>query len=86
MNPRPARAAAADGAHGPPGAALKEIPLDVLLAVNDTLVRGLELNPNLVAVAARFVREARTAPTYRLWLINDRHPAMIRVAAGGAAT
>ncbi len=44
MNPRPARAAVADGAHGPPGATLKEIPLDVLLAVNGTLMRGLELN------------------------------------------
>jgi hypothetical protein len=59
--------------------------VDVLLAVNGTLMRGLELNGNLLAVGARFVREARTAPTYRLWSIKDRHPAMIRVAAGGAA-
>ncbi len=59
--------------------------MDVLLAVNGTLMRGLELNQNLLAVGARFVREAHTAPTHRLWSINDRHPAMIRVAAGGAA-
>ncbi len=59
--------------------------MDVLLAVNGTLMRGLELNGNLLAVGASFVREARTAPTYRLWSINDRHPAMIRVAAGGTA-
>jgi gamma-glutamylcyclotransferase (GGCT)/AIG2-like uncharacterized protein YtfP len=59
--------------------------VDVLLAVNGTLMRGLELNGNLVAAGARFVREARTAPSYRLWSINDRHPAMIRVNAGGAA-
>ena len=59
--------------------------MDVLLAVNGTLMRGLELNGNLLAVGARFMREARTAPTYRLWSIEDRHPAMIRVAAGGAA-
>ena len=59
--------------------------MDVLLAVNGTLMRGLELNGNLLAIGARFVRDARTAPVYRLWSINDRHPAMIRVAAGGAA-
>lgn len=59
--------------------------MNVLLAVNGTLMRGLELNGNLLAVGARFVREARTAPSYRLWSIGDRHPAMLRVAAGGAA-
>ena len=59
--------------------------MSVLLAVNGTLMRGLELNGNLVESGATFVREARTAPVYRLWSINDRHPAMIRVAEGGAA-
>ena len=58
---------------------------DVLLAVNGTLMRGLELNGNLLAVGARFVREARTAPVYRLWSIGDVHPAMLRVTAGGGA-
>ena len=57
----------------------------VLLAVNGTLMRGLELNGNLLAAGATFVREARTAPFYRLWSINDAHPAMQRVAAGGAS-
>lgn len=55
------------------------------LAVNGTLMRGLELNPNLLAVGARFIREAFTAPKYRMWSINDRHPAMIRVSSGGSA-
>ena len=59
--------------------------MSVLLAVNGTLMRGLELNANLVDAGATFVREARTAPVYRLWSIDDRHPAMIRVDAGGAA-
>jgi gamma-glutamylcyclotransferase (GGCT)/AIG2-like uncharacterized protein YtfP len=59
--------------------------MSVLLAVNGTLMRGLELNTNLVEVGATFVRETRTAPVYRLWSIGDRHPAMIRVDAGGAA-
>jgi hypothetical protein len=57
----------------------------ILLAVNGTLMRGLALNPNLLAVSATFVRETVTAAIYRLWSIGDRHPAMIRVAAGGAA-
>ena len=57
----------------------------MLLAVNGTLMRGLELNQNLLDAGARFVRETRTAPTYRLWSIRDRHPAMLRVGAGGTA-
>ena len=57
----------------------------VQLAVNGTLMRGLELNKNLLAVGATFVKEATTAPIYKLWSINDVHPAMQRVADGGAA-
>ena len=55
------------------------------LAVNGTLMRGLELNPNLLAVGATFLREAATEPAYRLWSIADRHPAMVRVRACGVA-
>ena len=57
----------------------------MLLAVNGTLMRGLELNGNLLAAGATFVRETRKAPLYRLWSIGDRHPAMLRVTTGGAA-
>jgi hypothetical protein len=57
----------------------------VLLAVNGTLMRGLELNPNLLAVGGSFVQENATASCYRLWSIHDRHPGMLRVAQGGAA-
>ncbi|MFB2837741.1 glutamyl-tRNA amidotransferase [Floridanema evergladense] len=57
----------------------------ILLAVNGTLMRGLELNPNLLAVGATFVKEAFTEPVYRLWSIDDRYPAMIRVYSGGSA-
>jgi hypothetical protein len=57
----------------------------VLLAVNGTLMRGLKLNPNLLAAGGSFVREARTEPAYRLWTINDDHPAMIRVTNGAGA-
>ena len=55
---------------------------DVLLAVNGTLMRGLKLNPNMLAAKATFIREAMTEPTYRLWTINDEHPAMLRVTDG----
>jgi hypothetical protein len=57
----------------------------IRLAVNGTLMRGLELNPNLINVGAEFVCETTTAPVYRLWSINDVHPAMVRVGQGGGA-
>jgi gamma-glutamylcyclotransferase (GGCT)/AIG2-like uncharacterized protein YtfP len=57
----------------------------VPLAVNGTLMRGLELNPNLLAVGATFLREAATESAYRLWSIAGRHPAMVRVSVGGVA-
>ena len=57
----------------------------MLLAVNGTLMRGLELNPNLLAVGAEFVREDETEPSYRLYSIGDRHPGMVRVAEGGVS-
>ncbi len=37
-----------------------------ILAVNGTLMRGLELNPNMLAAGAEFIREDRTVPVYRL--------------------
>lgn len=57
----------------------------VYLAVNGTLMQGLKLNPNLLNVGATFVKEAQTELAYRLWSINDVHPAMMRVAVGGVA-
>lgn len=48
-------------------------------------MRGLELNGNLLAIGATFLREATTEPIYRLWSIHDRHPAMLRVTEGGGA-
>lgn len=48
------------------------------LAVNGTLMRDLELNSNLTDTGATFARDDETAPCYRLWSIDDRHPAMIR--------
>jgi hypothetical protein len=57
----------------------------VWLAVNGTLMRGLELEPNLLAVGASFVREDATAACYRLFSIDDRHPAMLRTSDAGAS-
>jgi hypothetical protein len=57
----------------------------VLLAVNGTLMRGLKLNPNMHGAGATFVREATTEPAYRLWTINDDHPAMVRMTDGTGA-
>jgi hypothetical protein len=57
----------------------------ILLAVNGTLMRGLELNPNMLEVGAEFVREDRTVPAYRLYSIGDRHPGMVRVPTGGVS-
>jgi len=54
-------------------------------AVNGTLMRGLDRNANLVQAGATFDREASTAPCYRLWSIDDVHPAMLKVSRGGRA-
>ena len=55
----------------------------ILLAVNGTLMRGLELNSNLLALGAEFECEAYTSPHYFLWSIDDRYPAMQRAITGG---
>ena len=55
----------------------------VNLAVNGTLMRDLSLNDNLLNIGASFVREDTTGQCYRLWSINDVHPAMQRVKEGG---
>lgn len=51
-----------------------------LLFVNGTLMRGLALHRNLDG--AEFVRAARTAPRYRLYSIEDRHPGMVEAPEG----
>ena len=61
------------------------MPENILLAVNGTLMRGLELNPNMLAVGATYVREDATVPAYRLYSIGDRHPGMFRVPSGGVS-
>ena len=48
----------------------------VHLFVNGTLMRGEELHANLDG--AQFCGERTTAPRYRLFSVEDVHPAMIR--------
>jgi gamma-glutamylcyclotransferase (GGCT)/AIG2-like uncharacterized protein YtfP len=50
------------------------------LFVNGTLMRGLALHANLAG--AEFLGEARTAPIYRLYSIDDRHPGMFELDEG----
>ena len=56
----------------------------IQLAVNGTLMRGLELNENMLQAGAEFVREDRSSADYRIYSIYDKHPAMHRVPSGGA--
>jgi carbamate kinase len=56
-----------------------------LVAVNGTLMRGLTLNANMIEAGATFVRETTTDPTYRLWSINDKYPAMVHTSDGKGA-
>ena len=63
----------------------RNVDAGVRLAVNGTLMRGLELNPNLISAGGKFVCESITAPVYRLFSIEDRHPAMLRVNSGGVS-
>jgi hypothetical protein len=56
-----------------------------LLAVNGTLMRGLERNSILVDVGGSFVREDETEGCYRIWSIGDRHPAMMRTPGIGTS-
>jgi len=60
-------------------------PETLKLAVNGTLMRGLALCPNLLNVGATFERETTTEAAYRLWSIDDRYPAMIKVREKGVA-
>lgn len=51
----------------------------VLLAVNGTLMRGLELEDNLKKVNARYLYDSKTVKSYKLYSIDDKYPAMIRI-------
>ena len=54
--------------------------MSVTLFVNGTLMRGLALHGNLEG--AEFVEACSTAPRYRIYSIDDRHPGMFEVSDG----
>ena len=56
----------------------------LILAVNGTLMRGLELENNLKSVNAVFVKESQTEKAYRLFTIEDKYPAMVKDEKGAA--
>ena len=58
--------------------------ITMLFAVNGTLMRGFELNENMHDAGATFVRQAKTAPIYRCWSIDDGYLGMVRDHSLGA--
>ncbi len=57
-----------------------------LLAVCGSLMRGHKLNHHMTDMGAKFVREDSTDAHYRMWSINDDHPAMVRDSKHEART
>ena len=55
----------------------------MLFFICGSALRGQPDHGNLGT--ARFVREARTAPRYRLHSVNDRHPGIYEVADNGVS-
>ena len=56
------------------------------LAVNGAHMQGLSLNHQLLSLGARFVETGRTAPTYRLYLLDGLdppRPGLVRSDFGG---
>jgi allophanate hydrolase len=59
----------------------------VELAVVGAHLRGLPLHPQLTELSARFLRQTRTAPCYRLYALANTtppKPGLIRVGQGEA--
>jgi hypothetical protein len=59
--------------------------VQMLMAVNGTLMRGQPTNYILSEAGAKFAGDARTAPVYRLWNVKDKHPGMMRDEQGGVS-
>jgi allophanate hydrolase len=59
----------------------------VLLAVAGAHMRGLPLNRQLTSRGARYVRDAVTAPVYRLYAMDGDppRPGLVQVTGGGGA-
>ena len=76
------------GATGIPVPACASTKEQVVLAVVGAHLRGLPLNPQLLERGARFVRQCRTAHSYRLYDLQGsvpRKPGLVRVPDRGVA-
>jgi allophanate hydrolase len=76
------------GATGIPVPVCRPAKDHVILAVAGAHLRGLPLNAQLLDHRARFARECRTAPAYRLYELPGsapRKPGLIRVSDSGVA-
>ena len=63
-------------------------PGEIAIAVVGAHMSGMPLNGELTSLGARFLESAATAPSYRLFALNDKPPArpgMLRVANDGAS-
>lgn len=80
-----APAAASPSAATPPSAATGATEL--LLVVAGAHLRGQPLNPQLLELAARFVKATATAAAYRMFALDTvpAKPGVVRVPDGGAA-
>ena len=78
----------ATGRAAPPAPALPAPSGRIELAVVGAHLSGLPLNKELVALKAEFVREAKTAPDYKLFALPNTtppKPGLLRVAPGEGA-
>lgn len=55
------------------------------IAVCGAHMSGLPLNWQLTDLGGEFVRAASTAPTYRMFALDDKRPGLVRVAEGGCS-
>ncbi len=55
------------------------------IAVCGAHMGGLPLNHQLTSRRGVFVRSARTAPSYRMFALDEKRPGLVRVAEGGAS-
>ena len=78
------RLGALDAAVPPPLTAAVVAPGETALFCIGAHMAGLPLNGQITALGARFLREARTRPRYRLHDLGSR-PGLVRVAEGGGA-
>ena len=77
---------ATDWAFVPPPSLLKRVSDCLTLAVCGAHMGGLPLNHQLTDRGAIFVRKARTSKDYRLYVLDEAHPARPGLVRGGSGS